>query len=77
MCDLAGLILPRPMLVEAGMRDPIASVECARQVCPVLSGDPARDVELDEFEGRHMVSGRRDYDFLWERVGQPSTSNGN
>ncbi len=84
MCDLAGLILPRPMLVEAATRDPIfpiatvrASVERARQVCTVLSGDPARDVELDEFEGRHMVSGRRAYDFLWERVGQPSISNGN
>jgi hypothetical protein len=23
---------------------------------------------LDEFEGRHQISGRRAYDFLWERL---------
>ncbi len=75
MYDLAGLILPRPMLVEAGTRDPIfpvdtvrSSVARARQVCAVLGGDPASDVVLDEFEGRHMISGRQAYDFLWEKV---------
>ncbi len=75
MADLVGLILPRPMLVEAGTRDPIfpiqavrAAVERARQVCAAWGGDPPRDVELDEFEGRHSISGRRAYDFLWERL---------
>ena len=38
------------------------------RMCAILGGDPAKDVELDEFEGRHMISGRRAYDFLWERV---------
>jgi fermentation-respiration switch protein FrsA (DUF1100 family) len=75
MEDLAGLILPRPLLVEAGTRDPIfpirsvrGAVERAREVCTVLGGDPERDVELDEFEGRHSISGRRAYDYLWERL---------
>jgi dienelactone hydrolase len=75
MSDLVGLIMPRPMLVEAGTRDPIfpiqavrASVARAREICAVLGGDPATDVELDEFEGRHGISGRRAYNFLWERV---------
>jgi hypothetical protein len=75
MVDLVGLILPRPMLVEAGTRDPIfpietvrASVERARQVCMVWGGDPQRDVELDAFEGRHSISGRRAYDYLWEKL---------
>ncbi len=77
MSDLVGLILPRPMLVEAGTRDPIFPIEAvresvkrARAVCSVLGGDPEKDVELDEFEGRHSISGRRAYDFLWERLGK-------
>jgi dienelactone hydrolase len=75
MADIVGLILPRPMLVEAGTHDPIfpiatvrQSVARAREICAVLGGDPTTDVEFDEFEGRHMISGRRAYDFLWERV---------
>lgn len=76
MEDIVGLIMPRPMLVEAGTRDcifPIGavrkSVDRAREICAILGGDPDRDVELDEFEGRHRISGRRSYDFLKERLG--------
>jgi dienelactone hydrolase len=75
MQDLVGLILPRPILVEAGTRDPIfpittvrASVDRARHISEVLGGDPNTDVELDEFEGRHSISGRRAYDFLWQHL---------
>ena len=75
MVDLVGLILPRPMLVETATRDPIfpiatvrQSVERARQMCAILGGNPQTDVEMDEFEGRHSISGRRAYDFLWERL---------
>ncbi len=75
MADLVGLILPRPMLVEAGTRDPIfpiatvrASVARAREICAVLGGDRQQDVELDEIEGRHKISGRRAYDFLWQQA---------
>jgi hypothetical protein len=63
------------MLVEAGSRDPIfpigavrLSTRRAREVCAVLGGDPQKDIELDEFEGRHSISGRLAYDFLWERL---------
>ena len=65
MSDLVGLIVPRPMLVEAGTRDPIFPIQVVRasvarrEVCAVLGGDPAKDVELDEFEGRHSISGRQ------------------
>lgn len=79
MEDIVGLIMPRPMLVEAGTRDPIFPIAAVRQavsrtreICAILGGDPDRDVELDEFEGRHQISGRRSYDFLRERVGRPS-----
>ena len=75
MTDIAGLILPRPMLVEAGTRDPIfpiatvrESIDTVRKACRVFGGNPERDVELDEFEGRHQISGRRAYDFLRERL---------
>jgi dienelactone hydrolase len=75
MDDLVGLILPRPFLVEAGTRDPIfpiatvrASISRARQICAVLGGDAQADVALDEFEGRHSISGRRAYDFLWQHL---------
>lgn len=78
MSDLVGLILPRPMLVEAGTRDPIFpvtavrhSVGRAREICKTLGGN-AGDVEYDEFEGRHQVSGRRSYQFLVENLGELS-----
>ncbi len=76
LTDVAGLILPRPIAVEVGTRDPIyplgpvrEAVARTREMCAVFGGDPARDVLLDEFEGRHSVSGRVAYDFLWERLG--------
>ncbi len=73
MYDLVGLIAPRPMLVEAGTRDPIFPIEAvkrsvarARQVYSTLgAGD---QIEVDTFEGRHQISGRRAYDFLWEKL---------
>ena len=67
------LIAPRPMLIEAGTRDPIfpivavqRSVERARQVYGVWGA--ADQFETDYFEGRHQISGRRAYDFLWEKL---------
>jgi dienelactone hydrolase len=71
--DLAGLIAPRPMLIEAGTRDPIfplagvkESVTRAREVFGVFGAPDA--IETDYFEGRHQISGRRAYDFLWEKL---------
>jgi dienelactone hydrolase len=71
--DLVGLIAPRPMLVEAGTRDPIfpiagveESVARGRQIYSLFG---ARDqLETDYFEGRHQISGARAYDFLWEKL---------
>lgn len=71
--DLAGLVAPRPMLVEAGTHDPIfpiegvqEAVERARQVYGVFGA--SEQVETDYFEGRHQISGQRAYDFLWEKL---------
>ena len=74
MYDLVGLIAPRPMLVEAGDYDPIFPIEAvrssvarARRIYAVFGAEAA--LETDYFEGRHQVSGRRAYDFLWEKLG--------
>jgi dienelactone hydrolase len=73
MYDLVGLIAPRPLLVEAGTRDPIfpieavkRSVDMAREVYGVWGAE--KKIETDYFEGRHQISGRRAYDFLWEKI---------
>lgn len=73
MYDLAGLLAPRLLLVEAGTHDPIfpiaavrASVERAQEVYAVFGGGP---VETDYFEGRHRISGGRAYDFLVKKLG--------
>ncbi|MFA6294451.1 MAG: alpha/beta hydrolase family protein [Victivallales bacterium] len=74
--DLAGLVAPRPMLIEAGSHDPIfpivavrKSVEKARKAYGVF-GD-ARNLSTDYFEGRHQISGRIAYDFLMEHALAP------
>jgi dienelactone hydrolase len=71
--DLVGLIAPRPMLVEAGTRDPIfplqgveEAVARARQVYELFGAQD--QLETDYFEGRHQISGARAYDFLWEKL---------
>ena len=74
MYDLVGLIAPRPLLVEAGDRDPIfpiravrRSVRRAREVYEVFG---ARDaVATDYFHGRHQISGRKAYTFLEGHLG--------
>jgi dienelactone hydrolase len=75
MYDLAGLIAPRPMLVESGNYDNIfpqkavkASVNRADAVYAVF-GDGLR-IETDYFEGRHQISGKKAYGFLQAALGQ-------
>jgi dienelactone hydrolase len=74
MYDLIGLVAPRPVLVEAGTHDPLfpiaavrRSVEIARErVYRVWKAEER--FELDIFDGRHRISGRRAYDFLKESL---------
>ena len=69
MHDLAGLVAPRPMLVEAGTHDPIFPISAvrsglarARKVYGVFGA--GGQVKADIFSGRHQISGARAYDFL-------------
>ena len=71
--DLAGLIAPRPMLIEAGTRDPIFPIEAVKEAVArtqeVYSVFGAKDqLETDYFEGRHRINGERAYNFLWEKL---------
>lgn len=71
--DVAGLIAPRPILIEAASRDdifPIRSVKRslnrAREIYEVF--DAGNGVDADLFEGRHEISGAKAYDFLAAHV---------
>jgi dienelactone hydrolase len=71
--DLAGLIAPRPMLVEAADRDPIfplAEVEeglaKGKKVFGIFGA--AEQLEADYFKGNHQINGKRAYDFLVEKL---------
>jgi len=73
MYDLVGLIAPRPILIEAGSRDPIFPLEAVkksvartREVYRVFGAE--NKIETDYFEGRHQISGKRAYDFLMEEL---------
>lgn len=81
MSDLAGLIAPRPMLVEAGIRDPIfplpavkKGLAAARRVYARFGA--ATQVASDIFDGRHQISGRRAYDFLATHLGLNASAQG-
>jgi fermentation-respiration switch protein FrsA (DUF1100 family) len=72
LSDLAGLIAPRPVLVENGTRDDIFPIEAvkktvrkARRAWKVLAAE--KNLQTDYFEGRHQVHGEKAYPFL-ERV---------
>ena len=74
MYDIVGLIAPRPMLVEAGTYDMIFPIEAVKYSVKIARWkvysvfDAWGNITTDIFEGRHQISGRRAYDFLWEKL---------
>jgi len=69
MADIAGLIAPRPLLVESGMNDPIFPMTATRRALdhlrPVYALFDADDrLDADIFEGAHQWSGAKAYDWL-------------
>ena len=72
--DIAGLIAPRPVLVESAHRDPIfprlavkRAVARTRRIYALFG--QRNLVETDYFEGRHQISGRKAYTFLQKHLG--------
>ena len=69
MSDIAGLIAPKPLLVESGTRDPIFPIEASRaayqELCHVYELLGASDrLRHDVFEGKHQFSGREAFSWL-------------
>ncbi len=69
LSDLAGLIAPRPTLVENGTKDDIfpirhvkRTVNKARRAWSVFGA--ADKLATDYFEGRHAIGGAKAYEFL-------------
>jgi hypothetical protein len=66
---LAGLLAPRPFLIESGSYDPIfprqaveSSVARAQEIYQTFGANAA--IHTDYFEGRHQINGRQAYQFL-------------
>lgn len=77
LSDLAGLIAPRPCLVENGDHDPIfsigdvnATVERAKKAWGIFGA--ADKLATDYFEGRHQISGLKAYQFLEKELSRTS-----
>ncbi len=73
MCDLAALIAPRPLLIEAGERDnifPITAVKrCYSELERIYGILGAPDVlNIDVFDDGHRISGAKLADFLGENT---------
>jgi len=69
LSDLAGLIAPRPCLIEAGTHDEIFPVGPVRKTVTRArrawrAFNAPRNLATDIFPGRHQISGAAAYDFL-------------
>jgi dienelactone hydrolase len=69
MVDIAGLVAPRPLLVESGTQDSIFPVEATRRAFTALEEiysffNAADRLDIDIFEGEHAWSGAKAYDWL-------------
>src|SRR5262249_46195155 len=69
MSDLAGLVAPRPLLVESADKDPIFPTEATKRALnelqPIYQCFGAADrLDADFFEGGHQWSGKKAYDWI-------------
>jgi dienelactone hydrolase len=74
LSDLAGLLAPRPTLVESGTHDPIfpikhvrKAVQRSRKAWGVF--DRGNLLQTDIFKGQHRIHGKKAYDFLQHHLG--------
>lgn len=69
MPDIAGLIAPRPLLIESGLRDPIYPIAGASKALATLKQiysdlGASERLDADFFDGEHRWSGVKAYDWL-------------
>lgn len=67
--DVTATIAPRPLLIEAGVKDPGFPIAASRKAHAVLErayavAGASDRLERDEFDGGHQFSGRRAFDFM-------------
>ncbi|MBR6785543.1 MAG: prolyl oligopeptidase family serine peptidase [Clostridia bacterium] len=67
--DFAASLAPRKLLIESGTKDKLFPIEASRkahrEIKKVYSlADAADKLQIDVFEGKHSVSGRKSFDFL-------------
>ena len=67
--DVAGLIAPRPLLMEAGLQDTCFEWHAVKQGHPQVrriyrAAGSEDKLEFDVFEGGHAFSGARAFDFF-------------
>ncbi|MFC7374981.1 dienelactone hydrolase family protein [Brachybacterium sp. GCM10030268] len=72
MADIAALVAPRPLVLEAGEHDPIFPIEATRasfaQLPPVWQALDAAPPELVVTDGGHAFRGERSVELLAERL---------
>ncbi len=74
--DVASSISPRPLLIEAGLKDFVFPIEATREAARRtreaydVGGVPER-FEVDEFDGEHRWSGAKAYDWMARWLGDP------
>jgi dienelactone hydrolase len=69
MVDIAGLVAPRPLLIETGTQDPIFPTRATQQAYIDLQKvytvfGAAHNLDIDIFKGEHAWSGAKAYDWL-------------
>jgi predicted esterase len=69
MVDIAGLVAPRPILIETGTQDPIfpsAATQRAHQALEEVYAvfEATTHLDIDIFEAEHAWSGAKAYDWL-------------
>lgn len=69
MVDIAGLVAPRPLLVESGTQDPIFPTAATQRAYQDLGKiyklfAAPHSLDIDVFEGPHAWSGAKAYDWL-------------
>jgi dienelactone hydrolase len=73
LSDLAGLIAPRPLLVENGTRDDIFPIDAVKKTVKRASRawkvfGAMKNIETDYFEGGHQIHGEQAYPFLQKHL---------
>ena len=69
MVDIAGLVAPRPLLIETGTRDPIFPTAATQKAYQELQKiytvfEATQSLDIDVFEDEHAWSGAKAYDWL-------------